>query len=213
MRCRCTVEAEHFDAGGNGVAYHDYEAANQGNSNLRPGEGVDIDTAGGITNVGYTRDGESLEYTVDTTAAGSFVLTLYAANPDPATKAVKVYLDGAPAGQVPVGATGGWTTYQGFAGSAPLAFPPGRHVVTIAFEGVSRINLDRLVFSAAAPTATTTTVAPTVMDTPPPVAFPTSTATPTVKPELQNATLPALPGRHQRSPRPGQRRAIRGRQR
>ena len=153
---------------------------------------MDIDSAGGITNVGYTRDGESLEYTVDTTAAGSFVLTLYAANPDSATKGVKVYLDGAAAGQVPVGATGGWTTYRGFAGSAPLAFTPGRHVVTIAFEGVNRINLDRLVFSAAAPTATTTTVEPTVMETPPPVAFPT--ATPTVNPELQNATLPALPG-------------------
>jgi PKD repeat protein len=96
---------------------------------------------------------------------------------------------------VPIGPTGGWTTYQGFAGSAPLAFPQGRHVVTIAFEGVNRINLDRLVFSNAAPTATaTTTVVPTVMDTPPPVAFPTTTATPTVKPELQNATLPALPG-------------------
>jgi PKD repeat protein len=188
-----TVEAEHFDAGGNGVAYHDYEAANQGNSNLRPGEGVDIDTYGGITNIGYTRDGESLEYTVDATTAGSFVLTLYAANPDPATKAVKVYLDGAPAIQVPVAPTGGWTTYQGFAGSAPLVFSQGRHVVTIAFEGVSRINLDRLDFSTAAPPAPTT-VAPTLMDTPPPVAFPTSTATPTVKPELQNATLPALPG-------------------
>ena len=189
-----TVEAEHFDAGGSGVAYHDYDAVNQGNSNLRPGEGVDIDTAGGITNIGYTRDGESLATRSTRPPPASFVLTLYAANPDPATKVVKVYLDGAPAGQVPVGPTGGWTTYQGFAGSAPLAFPQGRHVVTIAFEGVNRINLDRLVFSTAAAVRDDDRRAHASWRRPPPVAFPTSTATPTVKPERQNATLPALPG-------------------
>ncbi len=162
---------------------------------------MDLDTVGGITNVGYTRDGEYLKYSVDAASAGSFSLALRAANPDPASKAVKVYLDGAPAGQVPVGPTGGWTTYQDFPGSAPIAFPAGRHIVTIGFEGVGRINLDRLAFSGVAPTVTTptpapTTIAPTTVATPPPIVLPSSTptATPTVKPELQNATLPALPG-------------------
>ncbi len=187
----CTIEAEHFDVGGEGVAYGDYEPVNQGtNTALRPGEGVDIDTGGGITNVGYIRDGEYLEYTVDVNAAGNFALTLRAANPDPAAKAVKVYLDGAPAGQVPVGPTGSWSVYQEFAGSAPFQLTQGRHVVKIAFEGVYRINLDRLAFSTvAAPTA-----APTIMATPPPVLLPASTVAPTAKPELQNTSLPALPG-------------------
>ncbi len=55
----CTVEAEQFDLGGDGVAYDDYESGNLGtNTALRPGEGVDLDTQGGITNVGYTRAGE-----------------------------------------------------------------------------------------------------------------------------------------------------------
>ncbi len=187
----CTVEAEQFDAGGEGAAYDDYESANLGtNTALRPGEGVDIDTGGGITNIGYTRDGEYLKYTVDAASAGSFALTLRAANPDPAAKAVKVYLDGSPAGQVPVGPTGGWTAYQEFAGSAPISFSQGRHVVTIAFEGVSRINLDRFAFSTVAATA----VSPTTVATPPPVLLPTTTATSTVKPEMQNSSLPALPG-------------------
>jgi parallel beta-helix repeat protein len=185
----CTVEAEHFDAGGDGVGYDDYEPANLGtNTALRPREGVDLDTGNGITNVAYTRDGESLEYTVDAAAAGSFALTLRAANPDPATKGLKVYLDGAPAGHVPVGPTGGWSGYQDFDASAPIAFGKGRHVVTLAFEGIGRINLDRLVFSTAAATA----VSPTLMATPPPVLFPTPT--PTAKPELQDSPLPALPG-------------------
>ena len=193
----CTVEAEQFDVGGEGVAYHDYEAASLGtNTALRPGEGVDIDTEGGITNVGYTRDGEYTKYSVDAGSAGSFSLALRAANPDPAAKAVKVYLDGAPAGQVSVGPTGGWSIYQDFTCSAPIAFPQGRHVVTIAFEGVSRINLDRLAFSAAAQPVATPTSTPTTMTTPPPIGLPslTPTATPTAQPELQNATLSALPG-------------------
>ena len=54
----CSVEAEQFDAGGEGVAYRDYDVASLGtNTALRPGEGVDIDTESGITNVGYTREG------------------------------------------------------------------------------------------------------------------------------------------------------------
>jgi PKD repeat protein len=84
-----------------------------------------------------------------------------------------------------VGSTGAWTTYQDFTGSAPIAFAQGSHVVTIAFEGVSRINLDRLAFSAAAP-------APTTTSTPPPIVLPT--ATPTSTPEVQNATLSAFAG-------------------
>ena len=120
-------------------------------------------------------------------------------------KAVKVYLDGAPAGQIPVGVTGGWAVYKDFTGAAPISFPAGRHVVTIAFEGISRVNLDRLAFSAISPTVTTptpapTTVVPTTVNTPPPVVIPSSTpttVTPTATPTVavtQNTTLAALPG-------------------
>ncbi len=187
----CTVEAEEFDAGGEGVAYSDSEPANQGNSNLRAGEGVDIDTAGGVTSVGYTRDGEYLKYSVDASSAGSVSLALRAANPDSATKSLKVYLDGAPAGEIPVNPTGDWNAYQDFAATSPLAVTAGRHIVTIAFEGVGRINLDRLVLSTASPTATPT---PTATETLPPIVLPTPTPTSTQPPELQNASLPAIAG-------------------
>jgi hypothetical protein len=39
-----TIEAENFDDGGEGVAYHDNEPANQGGA-FRPGEGVDLQAA------------------------------------------------------------------------------------------------------------------------------------------------------------------------
>ena len=157
------IQAEHFDTGGEGVAYHDVEPRNLGNNNMRPGEGVDIETEAGVTNVAYIRAGEHLKYSVDTTIAGTFTLTLRAANPDPAAKAVTVYLDGVRVGQVSVGGTGGWTTYRDFAGATPLTITPGRHVVTLAFEGVTRLNLDWLSLSAGpAPTPTSATLLQTV---------------------------------------------------
>ncbi len=149
------IEAEDFDTGSQGVAYSDLEPANLGNSNHRPGEGVDIETAGGVTNVAYIRAGEYLKYSVDTTATGTFTLTLRAANPDTNAKAVKVYVDGIPAGQVSIGGTGSWTSFKDFTGATPLNIPTGRHVVTLAFEGINRINLDWLSLSASTPTPVT----------------------------------------------------------
>jgi hypothetical protein len=165
------IEAEHFDAGGEGVSYHDFEPANLGNDQAaRAGGGVDIETDAGVTDVCYVRSGEYLKYSVDTPVGGSLELTLRAANPDPATKTVRVSLDGAPAVEVPIAATGGWAAFQDFAATAPLTVPAGRHIVTLAFEGVDRVNLDWLNLGGAAPTAT---------PTPTPTANTTETVTPT----------------------------------
>ena len=158
------IEAEDFDRGGQGVAYSDLEPQNLGNSNYRAGEGVDIETVGGVTNVAYIRAGEYLKYSVDTTAAGPFTLTLHAANPDTNAKTVKVYLDGVPAGQVSVGGTGGWASFKDFTAAAPLNIPTGRHVVTLSFEGINRINLDWLnLVAGTVPTTTTTTPTPVTL--------------------------------------------------
>ncbi|HIH02396.1 MAG TPA: DUF4430 domain-containing protein, partial [Methanoregulaceae archaeon] len=97
------IEAEHFDTGGEGVAYHDLEPQNLGGNTMRAGEGVDIETEAGVTDVGFIRAGEYLKYSVDSTIAGNYTLTLHAANPDATAKAVTVYLDGVPAGQVSIG--------------------------------------------------------------------------------------------------------------
>ncbi|MEN6517194.1 MAG: carbohydrate-binding protein, partial [Methanospirillum sp.] len=155
------IEAEDFNTGGEGVAYHDLEPQNLGNSNHRPGEGVDIETENGVTDVGYIRDGEYLKYSIDTTAAGSFNLTLHAANPDTTAKAVKVYVDGTLAGEVLIGGTGSWTAFRDFTTSTPITIPEGRHVVRLSFEGINRINLDWLNLIAGT-VPTTTTPAPVV---------------------------------------------------
>ncbi len=60
------VQAKDFDVGGEGVAYHDTEPANLGGA-YRPTEGVDIETTGLFTDVGWIRSGEWLTYTVNAT--------------------------------------------------------------------------------------------------------------------------------------------------
>jgi hypothetical protein len=160
------IEAEDFDAGGEGVAYHDVEPANLGNSNHRPGQGVDIETENGVTDVGWIRNGEYLKYSVDTTAAGNFSLILHAANPDATAKVVKVYLDGTLAGQVSIGGTGSFGTFNDFTSPAPIAIPEGRHVVRLSFEGVERINLDWLNLVAGPGPTPTVTAGPTPITTP-----------------------------------------------
>ncbi|MBN2102810.1 carbohydrate-binding protein, partial [bacterium] len=61
-----TIQCEEYDYGGEGMAYHD-NTPQEGDRNFRPGENVDVeiceDEDGGY-NIGWTEDGEWLEYTV-----------------------------------------------------------------------------------------------------------------------------------------------------
>ncbi|MEX2091931.1 MAG: LamG-like jellyroll fold domain-containing protein, partial [Pirellulales bacterium] len=87
------IEAEHFDTGGQGVAYSDADAANLGGQ-LRLDEGVDLevttDTGGGL-NVSSIVDGEWLEYTVFVKEPGFYNLRLRVAST--AGGAARVILD------------------------------------------------------------------------------------------------------------------------
>lgn len=70
------IEAEDFDVGGEGVAYHDTDASNNGGQ-YRTDESVDIEIcqdAGGGFNVGWLPVGEWLEYTITVPAAGTYTI-------------------------------------------------------------------------------------------------------------------------------------------
>jgi hypothetical protein len=76
------IEAEHFDTGGQGVAYSDADAANLGGQ-LRLEEGVDLELTtdiGGGHNVTATIDGEWLEYTIFVREPGFYNLRLRVAS-------------------------------------------------------------------------------------------------------------------------------------
>lgn len=106
-----TLQAEDFDNGGEGVAYHDNDASNNGGA-YRTGVGVDIETCGaGGYDVGWTSAGEWMKYTCNV-SGGTYNITLYAASPNSGTQTVKLYQDDMLKAAFTVPNTGGWQTYQ-----------------------------------------------------------------------------------------------------
>ncbi|MHC5183185.1 MAG: carbohydrate-binding protein [Planctomycetota bacterium] len=74
------IEAEDYDTGGEGVAYHDTGATNEGGAYR--GDGVDIESCDeGGYNVGWIDAGEWLTYTIDVTA-GTYDIDVRVASPN-----------------------------------------------------------------------------------------------------------------------------------
>jgi hypothetical protein len=73
----CLIEAEHYDEGKPGVAYHDVDEENLGAPYRRDTQ-VDIERRKDASNghgIGWTRAGEWLHYTVDVKKAGPYRIT------------------------------------------------------------------------------------------------------------------------------------------
>jgi hypothetical protein len=131
------IQAENFDQGGEGVAYHDTSSTNSGGA-YRPGEGVDIqrdvDVDGGF-NVGWTKAGEWMEYTVNIVTAGSYQLNARVASLG-AGGTFHIECDGVRVtGAVTVPNSGGWQSWQTIS-IAGVQLPAGRHVLRVAFDAV-----------------------------------------------------------------------------
>jgi len=69
------IEAEEYDNGGEGLAYHDSDTINQGDAGFRTNEGVDISLGATGKVVSHTQAGEWLKYTVEITDAQEFHLS------------------------------------------------------------------------------------------------------------------------------------------
>lgn len=146
------IEAENFDEGGEGVAYHDVDAAQQGGS-YRTNVGVDVEPAddtGGGHNVGYIRAGEWLEYTVNVAVAGGYTFDVRVASGNPGGT-FHIEFDGVnKSGAISLPYTGGWGNWQTVStGLVNLA--AGVQVMRIAIDGsnlagadVGRINWIRV---------------------------------------------------------------------
>ncbi|CAA6679344.1 MULTISPECIES: PKD domain-containing protein [unclassified Lentimonas] len=116
------IEAEDFDDGGEGLAYHDI-GNGSGGVNYRAGETVFVENSGdstGTYNVGWIADGEWLEYTTDITG-GTYDLNIRMASNHSTIGDLRIVLGGTPLlndGQVlatvDFSHTGGWQTYQTF---------------------------------------------------------------------------------------------------
>lgn len=152
------IEAEDYDTGGQGVAYSDTTAVNEGRAYRN--DGVDIEIGGSNYNVAYIRAGEYLDYSVDTTVntAGVYHINARYTNPS-GTKAVTIRVDGAPTATLSLPGTGSWSTWR-TSTSSVFTLPTGRHVVTIEMGTSASFNLDYYDFQRV-DGPITTTMAPT----------------------------------------------------
>jgi hypothetical protein len=129
-----TIQAEDFDNGANGVAYRDLTAANEGRQYRNTA--VDIEKsadAGGGYDVGYMKQGEWLNYTVNVTKAGKFnidtrIASLYN------NSAYHIEVDGKNVtGSMKFVNTGGfqkWTTAR----KSGIALGAGKHTIKLVID-------------------------------------------------------------------------------
>ena len=129
-----TINAEDYDKGGEGVAYHDRSAENKGGKYRT--DGVDIYySRDSLVNyyTGANASGEWLEYTVDVAKSGTYSLDLHVATPNSGRK-VSVMLDGNEdiTGSIDVPNTGGWHDWETVMTTVELS--AGKHVLRVVID-------------------------------------------------------------------------------
>jgi hypothetical protein len=152
------VEAEDFDTGGEGSAYHDADTENAGGS-YRTLDGVDIEPNGeGGLGVGWTGAGEWMQYTVNVLTGGAYTLSSRVARGSGGTAAFHIEANGVNlTGSISIGSTGGWQQWAEISRNVTLS--PGEQTIRIVIER-DAVNFDYIEFSAVdftppAPTLTT----------------------------------------------------------
>lgn len=129
-----TVQFENYDAGGEGVAYHDTTSGNSGGQYRSNSVdiGTTLDTGGGF-NIGWVHAGEWLKYTVKVTTAGTYSLDLRVAQSGSGGK-FHVEVDGVDkTGAIAVPNTGGWQVWTTVTRTG-FALTAGTHVIRIVMD-------------------------------------------------------------------------------
>ena len=130
------IDLVEFDNGGEGVAYHDSDAVNRGGQ-AHLTDGVDVQRtadAGSSYNLGFTRQGEWLEYTVDVASAGTYSLDIRLASAQTTGGTFHLESDGVNVtGPITAPNTGGWQTWQTITQSG-VNLSAGKHVLRLVFD-------------------------------------------------------------------------------
>ena len=139
------LEAEDYDTGGEGVAYHDRSVGNKGGKYRTEDIDIRYSKSEGYYTFSNAR-GEWLEYTVDVAATDEYRLDFRVATPKDG-RLLRVDLDGVDvSGLIHVPNTGGWQAWQTFSAAANLS--AGQHVLRVTFV-VGGLNFSRIDASAA----------------------------------------------------------------
>ncbi|HOT95321.1 MAG TPA: carbohydrate-binding protein, partial [Methanoregulaceae archaeon] len=181
------IEFEDYDDGGEGVAYHDITAENEGGAYRQDGVDIEFNEGAGSYVIDYNRPSEWLQYTVNVTTSGLYDVSFRVASPNSGTSCT-LAVDGSQAATVSVPKTGSWGTYVEVKKQVTLT--KGRHVLRVSTNGYH--NLDSMKFDLAGTGSTpTVTATPTATVTPVQTVTPVPTSTSTPVPSLP---LPQQPG-------------------
>jgi hypothetical protein len=128
------IEAENYDKGGEGIAYHDTTAGNLGGTTYRAGDGVDVQAGGSNGyHIGYTAAGEWLTYTITIATAGKYQLQASVSNVAAGGTFHASFSNGVASSPLAVANTGSWQKYQTVTSGA-FTLPAGQIVMKIYLD-------------------------------------------------------------------------------
>ena len=155
-----TLQAEDYDMGGEGVAYHDSDPENHGGQYRQDGVDIEFSSNGGF-NVAWVNDGEWLSYTISVAEAGTYSLQALVASQDSGGD-FHFNIDGATQTQsapLTFGGTGGWHNWI-TTGSAEVELNAGEHTLRLvvnrggfnvdSITAIKHVNLVQSAFSGSA---------------------------------------------------------------
>ena len=154
-----TLQAENFDSGAEGIAFHDSDNKNEGTSSYRSdGAGVDIVTGNGGYAIGYTAAGEWLEYTVNVKQAGIYSYEAIASSGSTGSGFSLSLMgdDGSKTSLAKISVTqtgnNSWDTYKSFKGTLSQELKEGEQILRITIDG-PYCNIDKIIFKCTEPSA------------------------------------------------------------
>jgi len=134
-----TINAQDYDNGGEGVAYHDTTSGNNGGA-YRGGD-VDLEpSADGGNDIGWIAAGEWLNYSVNVTSSGGYTVQLRVASPNGGSMKVG-FNRTAGWNTVSVPATGGWQSWTTV--NLPVTLNAGTQLLTLYFN-TNGFNVSRI---------------------------------------------------------------------
>ncbi len=138
------IEAEDYDLGGEGIAYHDTTPGNTGGVYRQDDVDIETTTGEGTPNIGWVRDGEWLCYTANVTQSGTYTVTARVASPNPGRQMVLSVVGGDTA-MITVPETGSFATFANV--TVPISLTAGTHTLVLTFSGDGQ-NINWLTFTA-----------------------------------------------------------------
>jgi hypothetical protein len=140
-----TIEVEDFDNGCPGDAWNDVDEQNAGGK-YRNNVGIDIETcATGGYNIGWSKSGEWMAYTVNVKKTGSYKVYVYVATVSEQGKLHLEFDGDDKTGPIAIPNTGGYQNWKPV--SKTVLLTEGKHLLKLILdEANSGLNLDKMKF-------------------------------------------------------------------